>query len=327
VSAPVGLAFLGCGGVTRTHSRTLRRLGDARRYYASRDLARAEAFNREAGGAGAFGSYEAALADPRVDAVLVATPPHLHLELTLAALAAGKHVIVEKPPFLRAADFDAVERARDAAGRRVMVAENYFYKPLAEALRETIAAGDIGEVKILSVNALKAQKSRNDWREDTGMAGGGALFEGGIHWVNFMANLGLPVTGAHGFRPGKADGGPERSALAVFRYGQGAVGTLYYSWEIGSPLKGLRLSSIYGSEGAITFESNGLFLGVRGRRKRMKLLPPMDLVGYRGMFQDFVEAIRRNAEPRFGLELARRDLELVEEIYRTMDETSAPAPA
>lgn len=317
MSEPIHLAFLGCGGVTRTHSRTLRKFGEIRRFYASRDRAKAEAFNRELGGAGAFGSYEAAFADPRIDAVLVATPPSSHLELTLAALAAGKHVIVEKPPFMRAADFDAVERARDAAGRRVMVAENYFYKPLAEALRKHIAAGDIGEVKVITVNAMKRQAT-SGWRDDTRMAGGGALFEGGIHYVNFMANLGLPVLDAHGFRPGRADGGPERSTLAVFRYAQGAVGTLYYSWEIGSPLNGVRVSSIYGSEGAITFESNGLFLGVRGRRKRVSLLKPTDLVGYRGMFRDFADAIRRNAEPRFSLELARRDLELVEQIYGTM---------
>ncbi|HEX6911447.1 MAG TPA: Gfo/Idh/MocA family oxidoreductase [Longimicrobium sp.] len=322
MTQPIHLAFLGCGGVTRTHSRTLKKFGDVRRFYASRDRAKAEAFRRELGGAGAFGAYEEALADPRIDAVLVATPPSSHLELTLAALAAGKHVIVEKPPFMRAADFDAVERARDAAGRRVMVAENYFYKPLAEALRRSIAAGDVGEVKVLSVNAMKSQKSKGDWRDDTAVAGGGALFEGGIHWVNFMANLGLPVLDARGFRPGRADGGPERSALAVFRYGQGAVGTLYYSWEIGSPLNGIRLSSIYGTEGAITFESNGLFLGVRGRRKRVSLLRPTDLVGYRGMFRDFVDAIRGNVEPRYHLALARRDLELVEQIYRTMD---APA--
>lgn len=320
MSEPINLAFLGCGGVTRTHTRTLRRFRDVRRFYASRVREKAEAFNAELGGAGAY-TYGAALEDPRIDAVLIATPPNTHLALTLAALEAGKHVIVEKPPFLRAADFDAVERARDAAGRRVMVAENYFYKPLADALRLHIARGDIGEVKVLSVNAMKSQKT-GGWRDRTEMAGGGALFEGGIHWVNFMANLGLPVLDAHGFRPGKADGQPERSALAVFRYAQGAVGTLYYSWEIGSPLNGIRLSSIYGTEGAITFESNGLFLGVRGRRKRVSLLKPTDLVGYRGMFRDFVDAIRQSREPRFHFGLARRDLELVEQIYRTMD---APA--
>ena len=59
--------------------------------------------------------------------------PTSHLALTLAALAQGKHVIVEKPAFLRAADCDVVEQARAPAGRRVLVAENYCYKPLARA--------------------------------------------------------------------------------------------------------------------------------------------------------------------------------------------------
>ncbi|MBD0321678.1 MAG: Gfo/Idh/MocA family oxidoreductase, partial [Gemmatimonadetes bacterium] len=133
-----GIAFLGCGFATRIHTKRLRGMEGVSLFYASRSQAKAEEFSRRAGGAGAFGSYEAAIADPRVEVVVVATPPTTHLELTLAALAAGKHVVVEKPPFLHAADFDAVRTARDAAGRRVMVAENYFYKPMAEALRRVI---------------------------------------------------------------------------------------------------------------------------------------------------------------------------------------------
>jgi UDP-N-acetylglucosamine 3-dehydrogenase len=320
----VGLAFLGCGGVTRMHTRTLRREPGLRRYYASRDAARAEAWNRRLGGAGAFGSYAAAMENPRVDAVLVATPPDSHLELTLAALAAGKHAIVEKPPFLRSADFDAVEAAAAAAGRRVMVAENYFYKPLAEALRGVIARGELGEPRVLHVNALKHQAT-GGWRDRPEHAGGGALFEGGIHWVDFMANLGLEVEDATGFLPGAGDPRTERSAVAVFRYAGGAVGTLHHSWEIPSPLRGLRLSALYGTEGTATFESNGLFLSVRGRRRRASLLRPADLVGYGAMFRDFLGALREDREPRFTLALARRDLELVERIYRTAAAPSAPS--
>ena len=137
------------------HSRTLRRVApDLRRFYASRDVAKAEEYRRAYGGEGAFGSYEAALADARIQVVLVATPPASHLELTLAALAAGKHVILEKPPLLRSSDFDLVAAAAEAAGRRVMVAENYFYKPMAEALRRLLAGGAIGEPLILTVSAL-----------------------------------------------------------------------------------------------------------------------------------------------------------------------------
>ena len=312
------IAFLGCGFATRIHTKRLKGMEGVSLYYASRSRAKAEEYARKAKGAGAFGSYEEAIADPRIDTVVVATPPTTHLELTLAALAAGKHVVVEKPPFLYASDFDTVRAARDAAGRRVMVAENYFYKPMAEALRGVIERGDIGEPRLLTINALKEQTVAN-WRGDMSLAGGGALFEGGIHWINFMANLGLPVRRATGYRPGGRPGEPDLTTLAVFEYEGGAVGTLAYSWEIGSPLKGLRLSALYGTDGAATFETNGVFLAVRGRRRRVALPGPGDIPGYAAMWRDFIPALRENREPRFGFEAARRDMELLEAVYASMD--------
>jgi UDP-N-acetylglucosamine 3-dehydrogenase len=311
----VRLAFLGCGFATRLHSRTLRRFPKVERFYASRALSRAREYARRYRGVGQFGSYESAIDDPGIDVVLVATPPGSHLDLTTRALDAGKHVIVEKPPFLRSADFAEVERRAREAGRRVFVAENYFYKPLLRELRRVIAAGTIGEVRIVSINALKEQSTAN-WRDEAELAGGGALYEGGIHWVNFMANLGLTVRDVHGFRPGGPEG-MEKTMLAVFEYAEGAIGTLAYSWEIGSPMRGLRLSSVFGTEGAITFESNGLFLAVRGRRKRIAAPGLTDLLGYRAMFQDFFGAIETGRAAEFELDAARRDLELVERIYRT----------
>lgn len=318
-AAPLRLAFLGCGFATRLHSRTLRGFAGVTRAYASRDAARAEEYRSKYGGMAAFGSYEAAIESPAVDLVLVATPPASHLELALAALAAGKHVIIEKPPLLRSGDFDALESAARAADRRVFVAENYFYKPMAEALRALIGSGELGDPRILTINAMK-QQSTGDWRDDPASAGGGALFEGGIHWVNFMASLGLTVKRVQAFRPGSAEG-PERSMIVVFEYEGGAVGTLYYSWEIGNALKGLRLSALYGTEGAATFETNGLILAVRGRRRRLRMPHPADLLGYRAMFQDFFEAIRTGTEPRFDLTMARRDLELVEAAYASLSTT------
>ena len=317
VRDPIGIGFLGCGFATSLHSRTLRRFAGVERYYASREQRRAEQFARRFGGSDAFGSYGSALQDSRIQVVLVATPPASHLELTLAALDAGKHVILEKPPVMRSSDFDRIEEAAATADRRVMVAENYFYKPMAEALRAVVSEREVGEPRILTVSALKEQQT-GDWRDSPDVAGGGALFEGGIHWVNFMAHLGLEVVGVQGFRPGEGEG-PERTMVVVFRYAGGAVGTLYHSWEIGSPLKGLRLSALYGSEGTATFESNGLMLAVRGRRRRLKVPDPRDLLGYRAMFEDFFGALREGREPRFTLAMARRDLQLVEAIYASVD--------
>src|SRR5262245_32905888 len=100
--SPLRLAFLGCGFITEVHSRHLKGFKtDIVCSYASRDRAKAEEYCRRHGGAGSYGDYAAALDDPRIDAVVVAVPPSFHLDLTLRALAAGKHVLVEKPAFPR----------------------------------------------------------------------------------------------------------------------------------------------------------------------------------------------------------------------------------
>ena len=311
----LNLAFLGCGGVVRKHSATLKRIGGVNCYYASRSAGRGAELCRSMGGAGAYDTYAAALDDDAIDVVLVATPPSSHLELTMATLAANKHVIVEKPPFLRSTDFYTVSNAAQLAGRKVFVAENYFYKPLLACLRGILAEGDIGEPLFVLLNALKTQKV-NGWRNDLTLSGGGALFEGGIHWVNFAANLGPSLLAVRGSRPGELDG-LERSMMLTLDY-EGPVGALLYSWEVPSLFKGLRISRIWGLEGNITFESNGLFVMVHGRRRRVLFPGLRDISGYRAMFQDFLHAIRSGTDPAFDLEAARRDLELVEQAYNTL---------
>jgi predicted dehydrogenase len=316
-SQAVNLAFLGCGGVTRAHTRALRSLDrSVQLYYASRDGTRASALNEECKGAGSFASYDRALEDSRIDVVLVATPPAFHLDWTLRALAAGKDVIVEKPPFLRATDFDAVERAVASSGRFVYVAENYFYKPVLRTVRDLLRDGIIGDPRFLDIKALKTQRTAN-WRDDPALAGGGALYEGGIHWISFLANLGLTLDSVHGIRPGRSDNGLDREMLVVARYAEGAVGALFFSWRVPSPLKGVRLSHIYGTQGTITFESNGLFVMARGTRWTLRFPGVRDLTGSRAMLRDFLSAIRERRPAQYSLAHARRDLDLVEAVYRS----------
>jgi len=319
--APLRVAFLGCGQAARLHATAFGRLGPAVECrYASRDPQRARDFAARLGGAGFFPSYEAALESPQVDVVLVLTPPPQHLDWTLAALAAGKHVVVEKPPFLRSSDFDAVDAAERKSGRRALVAENYHYKPLVRTLRGLITGGAVGQVRFLVVNAMKEQATAG-WRAREAETGGGAFYEGGIHWVNFMTSLGLTVSDAHGLLPAKA-ASPERSVLALFAYAEGAVGALLHSWEAPSPLRGLRLSRIYGDEGSIAFESNGLLVAVWGRRPRL-VLPGFfrDLTGRAAMWRDFADCLRTGREPSLSLAHARRDLELVEAVYASLADT------
>jgi len=314
---PIRLAFLGCGNITAKHSKRLKKFSDVQCSYASRNEGKAKEFAQKFNGQGHFGTYQAAIASPDVDVIFIATPPADHLDLALAAVRAGKHVILEKPPFFKSTDFDLVDAERQKTGVQVMVAENYFYKPLLRKLRETLAADLIGDLKFLFFNATKTQKT-DDWRDDKTLTGGGALFEGGIHWVNFMANLGLDIQAVTGFLPKiKKANALERSMQMVVKYKDGPIGTLLYSWEVNTLLKGLRLCRIYGSAGSITFEANGLFIFVRGKKWRLIFPGFSDIIGAEAMFRDFFAALRNGEEPALHFELAKRDVAMIEEAYRT----------
>ena len=296
------------------HSRTLRGMGEVALSYASRDPGRAARLRQRFDGRRAFGSYDEALADTSTDIDIVATPTATHRVLALRALAAGKHVIVEKPAFMRASDADEVRMAAHAAQRRVLIAENYAYKPIAALLRRLIAGGDLGEIRFLTINATKRQPALG-WRSDPALSGGGALFEGGVHWISFASHLGLEVECVQGFRAGPGDG-PDRSSLVVLRYASGAVGTIAHSWELRAPFGGLRLSKVQGTHGAVTFESNGFAAVMTGRGRARMRLTLRDPLGYRAMLTDFLRAIRDDREALFTLDMAQRDLVLLEQAER-----------
>jgi predicted dehydrogenase len=322
--APQRIVFLGCGYITGVHSRHLRHLRHLfTPGYASRDRAKAAAFDRRYGGRGVYGDYASALADPSVDAVVVAVPPKWHLELTLQALAAGKHVLVEKPAFPALGDYAVVAEARDRAGRAVLVGENDHYKPLAVYLRRELARGAIGDLVFGSFTTIAHRlKTADDWRNDESLAGGDAFFEEGIHWLHLAGSLGPAITHIRGFRPAVVGGGPDRRAksmLVAFDYDNGAVGTLLYSREVPSLFKGLRLSKLFGRRGVISFESNGALVLTRGGGlPRLRCPGLRDIRGYRAMYRDFASAIASGRPPEMSLERAAVDHRLMAEVYDTL---------
>jgi predicted dehydrogenase len=328
---PLHLAFLGCGFITRKHSGYLSALsGTLVCSYASRDEVKAEKFRRELGGVESYGSYQSAIEDPGVDAVVVAVPPKFHLELTLQALAAGKHVLVEKPAFLQTADYQTAIDARDTAGRVVLVGENDHYKPLAVRLRRLLHDQIIGELVFAHFTSIARRfKPADDWRNDETMAGGDAFFEEGIHWLHTAGSLGPRIISATGWRPPVSRTGTDRrikSMLVAFRYDNQAVGALYYSREIPSLLRGIRLSKLYGRGGIITFESNGLFVLVRGNGRPRFFVPGLrDIRGYQAMYRDFVHAITSGRQPEMSLERALDDQRLMDQIYASVGADERPA--
>ena len=107
--------------------------------------------------------------------------------------------------------------------------------------------------------------------------------------------------------------------MVAFRYDNGAVGALYYSREIPSLFRGLRVSKLYGRDGVISFESNGLALLARGRGLPRLIFPGLtDIRGYKAMYRDFRRAIEQGAAPEMSLERAMDDQRLMDQVYASL---------
>lgn len=320
----VGLS--GCGAIGRLHARNLAERGVELRFH-NRRREKAEEFAREFGGRACAGFAELL---EESDGVVIATPPETHAEQTLQALAAGTPALVEKPLCATAGDLARIESAAAAApgGAFVMVAENYYYKPSQVLLREIVAWDGVGAVRSMRVKKLTAQET-GGWK-----AGHGALLEGGIHFVALIADLAdaalsrrqepAPVrapleVGAEFPTAGK--GSPERRCRLSLTWEGGLEARLLYAWDLPTLCRGVfQHSRVDGAAGRILFESNGLYLHVRGPGRRGLSLPGFaDLMGYGRMTDEFLLCLSsREAAPYSGLARARRDLDIVHRAYEQL---------
>jgi predicted dehydrogenase len=154
----------------------------------SRDIEAGRTFANALGIPRAHGSYEALLADSEVDAVYIPLPNHLHLEWTIAAARAGKHVLCEKPLALTAADAERMIAATDAAGVRLMEAFMYRLHPSWLAVREQVASGAIG--RLTAVDSWFSYYNDDPANiRNIAAVGGGALFDIGCYCVNLSRML------------------------------------------------------------------------------------------------------------------------------------------
>ncbi len=162
---------------------------------AARDASRAEAFALRYGIPTAYGSYEELLADPDVDAIYNPLPNSLHGPWTLRAIAAGKHVLCEKPFASNADEAARVDRAAAASGLVVMEAMHYRYHPLVKRLCDVV--GELGPVRHLQCWTSFVIANPDDIRYDFDL-GGGALMDGGCYALDCLRLLGgePAVTGA-----------------------------------------------------------------------------------------------------------------------------------
>ncbi len=153
----------------------------------------------ELGADRAFADAEELIASDGIDVVHICTPNHLHLPLAIAALEAGKHVVVEKPLALDAAGAAEIAAAADAAGLVATVPFAYRYYPMVREARERVRAGSLGELRLLHGGYLQdwlLGADDDNWRVDAELGGASRAFADiGSHWcdlIEFVFGSGSP---------------------------------------------------------------------------------------------------------------------------------------
>jgi predicted dehydrogenase/threonine dehydrogenase-like Zn-dependent dehydrogenase len=231
------------------------------------------------------------LGDPEVEAVLIATRHDQHASLALAAIAAGKHVFVEKPLALTSADAMAVRDAAAAAGVLVAVGFNRRFSPLAIKAREAAQLVRGGRTVVYRVNA--GPLPPDHWLLDP-QQGGGRIRGEGVHffdWVRWV--IGSEVSRVTASRPGAGQALDLHSLTATFEFRDGSVAVVIYSGE-GAGASGKERIEIYGGNQTVLlqdFQALDIYAGgshVSDRRKRVEK-------GHFEILDNFHKAVRGTA--------------------------------
>jgi predicted dehydrogenase len=318
---PFSLVILGCGRIARRHAAAARALrGAIALSFASREIARAEAYRGEFGGVAAYGSYEAAAADPAVDGLLICTPHDRHLAGTLLAAAHGKHVLVEKPMARTLTEADRMIQAAREARVTLMVAENFRFMPAFRAATAVVAEGWLGGLRQIHITAW-GHRADTDWRFSREAMGGGTLIDGGIHYVDLLRQWGGEARRVFALSPPNTLAGMEGedTVSLLVEFNGGAVGFLSNSLAaFGMPR--LQWSTLTGSDGTLCVDHRGRFLWLRsGRGRRLRFFLGRDWRGHQALLGEFIEAVRAGRPPEMDGEEGRRDLALVLAAYRSVE--------
>lgn len=192
---------------------------------AARDLSRGRTFAAKHGVARVHTSYEALLADPAVDAIYNPLPNGLHGRWTRAALAAGKHVLCEKPFTANAAEAHDVAELAARSDRVVMEAFHYRYHPVALRAEQIIASGELGALQRVEASFCFPLPKFSDIRYNYSLAGG-ALMDAGCYAVHMLRTFGGAISEVVSAQAKLRDPQVDRAMAAELRFAGGHTGRL-----------------------------------------------------------------------------------------------------
>jgi predicted dehydrogenase len=240
-----------------------------------------------------------------VDVVCVASPPALHREHTLAALAAGKHVICEKPMARDTAEAREMLAMAERAGVVHAIDHEFRYTPARSKVKELIEAHAIGEMRLALVMEMTGMlvdpaRPRQEWWLRRDRAGGllGAI---GSHWIDSLiwwlgavervsSELGISTQARPTTEGGSTRVTADDTAQLLLRMSSGAIATIQLSSAVHHPSRRVIL---YGSDGTIVLGGDGRVLLARGSGALAEILPASTTDG---AFPDFARRVREHIE-------------------------------
>jgi D-xylose 1-dehydrogenase (NADP+, D-xylono-1,5-lactone-forming) len=292
----------------------------------SRDGARAEAYAREKGIARAHGSYEALLADPDVDAIYNPLPNSLHVQWSIRALEAGKHVLCEKPLTRHPEDVDRVFDVAQREGRVLAEAFMWRHHPQVARARELLESGTIGDLRVIRCAfAYHHRGDPDDIRLQAALDGGG-LMDVGCYCVSGCRTLAgaEPELASADYVPG-GHGGVDVSLVATLRF----PGDVLAHFDCGLTYTGGGALEAVGTEGSFVltdpWHANDAIIELRRGDGSVERIDTGPANSYALELADFEAAVRGERQPLLGRDDALGQARTIAALY-TSAERNAPCP-
>jgi predicted dehydrogenase len=272
---------------------------------------------REFPGATVVADYHDLLKLDEVDAVLVLTPIALNAPVALAALRAGKDVIMEKPIARSVAEGQELVETARRLGKRLFVTEQLAYRRIEDRVAALLAGGEIGKLILWNrVQHVDADPAQGDlrfettpWRKKPDYPLG-AMFDGGIHLIASLNRIfGAPAAVYATGRRLRPEYGEYDHITTMFHYADGATGVLSHATVL-SPLQ--NHFHIHGSAGAIVVEEERLVVEKQGQPAEIIEAPPEN--ARVTMWQALAAAFQENCEPYYTAEKALRDVAILTKL-------------
>lgn len=280
---------------------------------ASRDQARADAYAQEWGIERSYGTYEALLADPDVEAVYISLPNSLHCPWSIQALEAGKHVLCEKPLSRRAADVEEAFAVAERSGRILMEAFMYRHNPQTRELTKLVEDGAIGNLGLVRAAFSFTMPDPENVRMRPDVDGGG-LMDVGCYCVSGCRLLAGEPEHVHGEQV-IGPTGVDVVFTATMRFAGDVVG----EFDCGLALPDRDELEVMGNEGSLFLDDPWharqpvLELRRDGDVERIELEPTDS---YRLELENLSDAIRGRTEPLLGRDDAVAQARVIEALYR-----------